>query len=312
LADHPELHDQIVTMINRDGSPSVITGAVVPPEWLDELQVITEPLESLDPRWPFQLSVNEYPGVKPTNPGGTDSSSFAMLGIPTFRFRTETDYSYGRAWHTLYDTYSELVPYEEHQEHSAVATAIVAYGIANLEERLPREGVYLPDGLFADIRMEGGARVIVGLDYENAPLQTAYFVRMVEGDGSGGRGQRGAGMGDISMIGDGVIEATLAPDAARSVAEMDLSLEPNPALGSGVPGVFGLNGPHGFYLTLAPAPGMVGRATALGRIVAGESSLAGLSEGDRILSVRILRSGEGASAFATDGAAFQLSPDEGR
>ena len=119
-------------------------------------------------------------------------------------------------------------------------------------------------------------------------------------------------MGDISMIGDEVIEATLAPDAARSVAEVDLSLEPNPALGSGEPGVFGLNGPHGFYLTLAPAPGMVGRATALGRIVAGESSLAGLSEGDRVLSVRILRSGESASAFATDEAAFQLSPDEGR
>jgi len=308
LADHPELHDNIVTMINRDGSPSVITGAVVPPEWLDELQSITEPLKGLDPRWPFELSVNEYPGVKPANPGGTDSSSFAMLGIPTFRFRTETDYSYGRAWHTLYDTYSELVPYEDHQEHSAVATAVVAYGIANLDEPLPREGVYLPDGLFADIRMEGGARVIVGLDYENAPLQAAYFVRMVEGDGTDGtRGRRSGadGVGSVSAVEAGVLHAVLTSETQASVAMADLPLNPNPALAHDEAGVFGLDGSAGFYLTLEAAPGMDSGATALGRIVAGESSLSGLSAGDRVTTIRIIRSGEAASAFVTDDASFR-------
>ena len=151
LADNPQIHDKIVTMINRDGSPSTITGAMVPPAWQEDLERITEPLVDLNPRWPFSLEVNHYPGLKPVNPGGTDASAFAKVGIPTFRFRTDSDYNYMRAWHTLYDTYSELVPYTEHQEHSAVVTAVVAYGIANLDEALTREGSYLPEGLFADI-----------------------------------------------------------------------------------------------------------------------------------------------------------------
>ncbi len=78
LADNPDLHDKIVTMINRDGSPSAITGAVVPPGWLTEdLATITAPLVSLNPRWPFELSVNHYPGVEAHDPGRiTDASSF--------------------------------------------------------------------------------------------------------------------------------------------------------------------------------------------------------------------------------------------
>ncbi|MFC1662402.1 M28 family metallopeptidase, partial [Gemmatimonadota bacterium] len=103
LADHPETHSNIVAMINRDGSPSTITGAVVPPGWYDEFETITAPLTNLDPRWPFTVDINEYPSLRPERPGGTDSSSFAKVGIPTVRFRTETDYSYRRAWHTLYD-----------------------------------------------------------------------------------------------------------------------------------------------------------------------------------------------------------------
>jgi hypothetical protein len=79
-----------------------------------------------------------------------------MLRIPTLSFRTETDYVYNRAWHTLYDTYNELVPYIEHQQHSALVTAVVAYGMANLDKPLTRAGVYLPDGLYADIVFGSG------------------------------------------------------------------------------------------------------------------------------------------------------------
>ncbi|MCJ7628393.1 MAG: M20/M25/M40 family metallo-hydrolase, partial [Longimicrobiales bacterium] len=110
LADNPEVHSKIVTMINRDGSPSAITGAVVPSAWYADMERIAEPLLELNPKWPFSLGQSDYPSLKPVTPGGTDASSFSMAGIPTFRFNTETDYSYARAWHTLYDLYSELVP----------------------------------------------------------------------------------------------------------------------------------------------------------------------------------------------------------
>ncbi len=43
LADRPEVHANIVTMINRDGSPSAITGAVVPRAWHGALPVARTP-----------------------------------------------------------------------------------------------------------------------------------------------------------------------------------------------------------------------------------------------------------------------------
>ncbi len=309
LADHPDLHSDIVTMINRDGSPSAITGAVVPPGWYEELERITAPLVDLNPRWPFEMSQNDYPGLMPVTPGGTDASSFSMVGIPTFRFRTETDYSYGRAWHTLYDVYSELVPYTEHQEHSALVTAVVAYGIANLDEPLTRDGVYLPDGIFADITTTSGARVITSLDYENAPLQTANFIRLIEGSGGqpqgGRRGRMGSPVGKIAAVGEGRIDAVIDSETQRSVAVAELPLDSNPSVKHDGPGVLGLSGSSSFYLTLSENSDLDGRFTALGRVVAGAHVLGDFAAGDEIRSIRILRSGEAARAFMTGDEAFQ-------
>jgi cyclophilin family peptidyl-prolyl cis-trans isomerase len=309
LADNTDLHDNIVTMINRDGSPSAITGAVVPAAWYGQLKGITAPLVDLNPNWPFQLNQSDYPGTRPTSPGGTDSSSFAMWGIPTFRFSTETDYSYGRAWHTLFDVYSELVPYAEHQQHSALATAVVAYGIANLDEPLSREGSYLPDGIFADITTTSGARVIASLDYENAPLQTANFIRLAEGaggqSGGGGRGRMGPPLGEIAEVGAGMINAVIDSEARRPLIVRDLPLTPNPSVKHDGPGVLGLSGPNTFYITLEGNANLDSRYTALGRVVAGDHVLGDFSAGDRIRGIRILRSGEAARAFATDSDAFQ-------
>jgi cyclophilin family peptidyl-prolyl cis-trans isomerase len=310
LAENPGLHDKIVTMINRDGSPSTITGAVVPPGWYDGLREITEPLVDLNALWPFSLEVNHYPGVKPERPGGTDSSSFAKMGIPTFNFRTETDYNYMRAWHTLYDTYSELAPYQEHQEHSALVTAVVAFGVANLEEPLTREGSYLPDGLFADLTTTSGARIIFSLDHENAPLQTANFIRIVEGNsgppqGRGfGRGPSGPGVGRITDVTDGVLTAIIDSETQRSMSVEDLPIDPNPAVSHDGPGVFGISATNAFYVTLQAKPGLDGRFTALGRVVAGSHVLPDMAAGDGIQRIRILRSGESAMSFDTSDEAF--------
>jgi cyclophilin family peptidyl-prolyl cis-trans isomerase len=310
LARNPGLQDGIVTMINRDGSPSTIVGAAVPPLWFDDLKEITAPLTNLNPRWPFSLEVNEYPGLKPVTPGGTDASSFSMVGIPTFRFLTETDYNYMRAWHTLYDTYSELVPYTEHQEHSALVTAVVAYGIANLDHPLTREGSYLADGLFADITTASGARVIASLDYQNAPVQVANFIRIVEGNagppqgGGFGRGAEGPAMGSIVDVGDGMVSAVIDSETQREVAA-EIPITPNPVLKHDGPGVLGISGSNTFYLTLEAKPGLDDRSTALGRIVAGAGALGDIAAGDEIRRIRILRSGAAASAFEVGDEAFR-------
>lgn len=325
LKTHPGIASKIMLMINRDGSPSAITGAVVPETWLADFKAITAPLIGLDPKWPFKLE-RGVPRAHATSPGGTDSSSFEMEAVPTLRFQTQTDYSYNHAWHTLYDLYSELVPYTAHQQQSALVTAVVAYSAANLDRPLAKEGVYLADGLYADIAIgtvDAPLHVMTTLDFVNAPLQTANFVRIVEGKGGGQRGPGGPGMGprpggppgggprpEIPPIGkidvrDGLIAGLVVSDVQKSVAIPALPLMRNAALKNDAAGVLGVTGPNAFYLTLRKRTGLDKTATAIGKTIAGLDLLKTLKKGDAIRSIRIVRVGQAARDFKTDDEAFQ-------
>jgi hypothetical protein len=327
LRNHPGIEAKISMMINRDGSPSAITGAVVPETWLADFAKITAPLAKLNPKWPFKLE-RGVPRAHATSPGGTDSSSFEMLSVPTLRFTTQSDYNYRHAWHTLHDLYSELVPYTEHQRHSALATAVVAYGAANLEKALSSEGVYLADGLYADIAIgaaDAPAHIMTSLDFVNAPLQTANFVRIVEGKGGAQRGPGGgppAGMRpggpppaggqrpEIPPIGkidvrSGVVAGTIVSDVQKSVAVASLPLAPNAAIKHDGAGVLGVSGPNAFHLTLGKRAGLDKTATAIGRTIAGLDLLKTLKKGEAIRSIRIVRVGQAARDFKTDDEAFQ-------
>jgi hypothetical protein len=315
LKKRPEIHSKITMMVNRDGSPSAITGAVVPETWFADFQKITAPLTSLNPKWPFKLE-RGVPRAHATRPGGTDSSSFEMVGVPTLSVRTQTDYRYTHAWHTLHDLYSELVPYTEHQQHSALATAVIAYGAANLDKPLPREGVYLADGLYADIAIGAGVspvHVMATLDYVNAPLQTANFVRIVEGNAPGQRGggpRMGGPRQEIPPIGKidvrgGLIAGLIESEAQKSVAVPELPLTANPALKHDSAGTLGVSGPSAFYLTLQRRPGLDTKSTALGKTIAGLDLLKSVKKGDPIRSIRIVRVGQAAQDFKTDDEAFK-------
>ena len=324
LKNHPDVQARVQMMINRDGSPSAITGASVPETWLPAFQKITAPLANINLKWPFKLE-RGVPRAHATSAGGTDSSSFEMVSIPTLSFRTQTNYSYNHAWHTLYDLYSELVPYTEHQQHSAVVTAVVAYGAANLDKPLTREGVYLADGLYADIAVgsaEAPSHIMTTLDFVNAPLQTANFVRIIEGKpaaagpaGAPGGGQRGGGMpggarpaavplGTVELRG-GLIRGLIVSDTQKSVAIPSLKLTSNPALKHNAAGILGVSGPNGFYLTLQKNPGLDKTSTAIGKTIAGLDLLKTVKKGDAIRSIRIVRVGQAARDFKTDDETFK-------
>jgi carboxypeptidase Q len=322
LKNHPGIAPKIVMMVNRDGSPSAITGASVPETWFADFRKVTAPLAALEPRWPFKLALT-VPRARATSPGGSDHSSFEMLGVPTLRFQTQSDYRYMHAWHTLADLYSELVPYTAQQQHSALVTAVVAYGVANLDRPLTREGVYLEDGLYADIAVGAGdspSHIMTTLDFVNAPLQTANFIRIVEGKGAaaqGPRGGRGPGgpmgggqrpepppIGKIAL-GGGVIAGTITSDVQKSVAVASLPLVPNAALMNDAAGILGVRGPNTFYLTLKKRPGLDKTATAIGTTIAGLDLLKTIKAGDPIRSIRIVRVGDAARDFKTDDESFQ-------
>ena len=136
---------KISDYINRDGGPTVYTGITVPEAMYADFEMICKPLNRINPDFPFTLKKNtEPPRPKPTRAGGSDHAYFAMNGVPTLRF-DESDlkgynFNYNEIWHTERDTYDKSIP--EYQEHVSVVTAVIVYGLANLDHLLSREGLY--------------------------------------------------------------------------------------------------------------------------------------------------------------------------
>lgn len=137
---------RISNMFNRDGGPTVPTGISVSEAMWDDMKKICEPLNSINPDFPFTLAKRE-PRKRPKEARGTDSGPFAVEGVPTMTFNTGDpkgyDFSYMEIWHTERDLFNKSIA--EYQEHTAMVTAIVVLGVANLDHLLSREGYYLPD-----------------------------------------------------------------------------------------------------------------------------------------------------------------------
>jgi len=144
VENNKEKLDKISNMINRDGGPTVPTGISVPEAMREDFEKICEPLNAINPEFPFTITERE-PVEKPEKAWGTDSGPFAVQGVPTIGFDNKDskgyNFSYHEIWHTERDLYNKSIA--EYQEHAAIVTAVVIYGIANLDHQLSREGYYV-------------------------------------------------------------------------------------------------------------------------------------------------------------------------
>ncbi len=135
----------ISNYFNRDGGPTVLTGLTVPEAMYNDFDKVCEPLNRINPDFPFKLSKRTRPPrPKPTTARGSDHAYFAMNGVPTLSFESSDskgyDFSYGEIWHTENDLYTKSIP--EYQEHTSVVISVVVYGLANLDHLLSRENLY--------------------------------------------------------------------------------------------------------------------------------------------------------------------------
>lgn len=134
---------KISNYFNRDGGPTLANSLSVTEAMYADMEKICEPLNDINPDFPFTLSKREA-SARPTRAGGSDHAYFAINGVPTVSFGTADpkgyDFNYGEIWHTERDLYNMSIP--EYMEHSSVVTAIVTLGIANLDHLLSREGYY--------------------------------------------------------------------------------------------------------------------------------------------------------------------------
>ena len=136
---------KISNYFNRDYTPFVPTGITVPEAMDDDFVKVCTPLQNAHPEFKFTVNKREgEPRQRPTKAGGSDHAYFAMNGVPTVSFHLTDpkgyNFSYDEIWHTERDTYNKSIP--EYQEHAATCTAIVLYGLANLDHLLSREGLY--------------------------------------------------------------------------------------------------------------------------------------------------------------------------
>jgi hypothetical protein len=137
--------EKISDYLNRDGGPTVANSLTVPEAMYDDFAKICEPLNSINPEFPFTLNKRTTPpGPRPASAGGSDHAYFAMNGVPTIGFGTADpkgyDFNYGEIWHTERDMYNKSIP--EYQNHTSVVTAVVVYGLANIDHLLSRKGLY--------------------------------------------------------------------------------------------------------------------------------------------------------------------------
>jgi len=136
--------DKISNMFNRDGGPSCPTGIKVTAAMRTDFERICAPINGINPEFPFEI-LDREPREKPERASGSDHGSFAVKGVPTLSpdsgYPRGDNFSYGEIWHTERDLYQKMIP--AYQEHSSVVTAVLAYGVANLDHLLAREGYYI-------------------------------------------------------------------------------------------------------------------------------------------------------------------------
>ncbi len=146
VEDNKDKLDKISNYFNRDGGPTVANSLSVPEAMYKDFEKVCKPLNDINPDFPFTLEKME-PRPQPKTAGGSDHAYFAMNGVPTLSFGTADpkgyDFNYGEIWHTERDLYNKSIP--EYQEHTAVVTAVVVYGLANLDHLLSREGYFLEE-----------------------------------------------------------------------------------------------------------------------------------------------------------------------
>lgn len=156
---HPELMPKISAVLVHDGGTNYLSGINHTEAMTSDMQQAFAAVLAIDhPEMKFTL--RKTPGLFG---GGSDHASFLGAGVPGFFWGQAGKARYVETHHTQFDTYDRAIP--QYQQHSSHVIALAAYGIADLDRLLPREGLTARGGAGGPFGGFGGRRLLgVGLD----------------------------------------------------------------------------------------------------------------------------------------------------
>ncbi len=319
VKNNPEKLAGISALFNRDGGTNCISGLAVPKAMMEDFKVVTKPIMNLHPKYPFELTERTRP-IRKGGRGGTDTWPFLQEDVPAFGFATKGEQKYFTTWHTELDTYDQLIP--EYQEYSTMVTAIIVYGIANLDHKLSRDGFFMDEGIYADITTNKG-RISLMLDYKNAPMTVANFIGLAEGTITNATYDKG-----VPFYKGSPWHRVVKGHVIQGGAPLKNPEDPDdkPATGYTFPneinglshdkaGMVGMAnaGPHTntsqFYITLANRSYLDGNYTLFGWVVDGMDIVNNIEQGDTIRDISIVRAGAEAGKFVVNDDTFKQLVD---
>jgi cyclophilin family peptidyl-prolyl cis-trans isomerase len=316
VKQNPDKLPGISAVFNRDGGTNCISGLGVSKAMMADFKQVTKHILGLNPKYPFELTERSRP-VRKGGRGGTDTFSFLQKDVPAFGFSTKGEQQYGRTWHTTLDSYDQIIP--AYEEYSSMVTAVVAYGVANLDHLLSRDGYFMPDGIYADFNTNKG-RITALLDYKKAPVTVANFVGLAEGTLTNASYPPGTPFykGSIwhRVVKGHVIqggEPAIVKDPANSDVNSIGYVIPNEIsdLSHNKAGMIGManDGPNTntceYYITLADRSYLDGNYTLFGEVVEGMDVVNKIVQGDTTNSISIIRAGSDAEKFIVNDDTFK-------
>jgi cyclophilin family peptidyl-prolyl cis-trans isomerase len=321
VKQNPDKLPRISAVFNRDNGTNCISGLNVSKAMMSDFQRVIKPVLSLNPKFPFELTERTRP-IRKGGRGGTDTFSFLQKEVPALGFSTEGEHQYRRTWHTTLDTYNEVIP--GYLEYSSLVTAVVVYGIANLDHLLSRDGSFMPDGIYADFNTNKG-RISVRLDYKKAPMTVANFIGLAEGTITNASYPLGTPFFKGSIwhrVVKGHVIQTGEPSIVKDPANTEVNSTgyeiPNEIsdLSHNKAGMIGManSGPNTntceFYITLADRSYLDGNYTLFGEVVDGMDIVNKIVQGDTTYSINIVRAGPEAEKFIVNDETFKEMVDK--
>jgi hypothetical protein len=157
---HPDLLPNISAVLVHDGGTNYVSGISATDAILPHFEKALAPLLSLEGELKFQIrKVSGLPrGI------GSDHDAFLSAGVPGFFWQQSRSATKGQQYshehHTQHDTFLAAIP--EFQTHTSRVVATAAWGIANLDVLLPRDGL-----VAAGPARTGGTRRLLGIQTDD-------------------------------------------------------------------------------------------------------------------------------------------------